>query len=322
MPAPRVFVSSTCYDLRYIRENLNIFIKGLGFEPVLSEKGNIYYNPGMHVQESVLAEVSNCQLFVLIIGGRFGSKYKDSPQSIVNREYLKAIEEKVPIFAVVEESVYSEYKFYIRNKENKQLIFTEVDTPKIFNFMQEVESYIVNNALFPFNDINELESYLKQQWAGLMYDLLVKRSTYERDAEVFEKLSHLEFLTKQLLNSIGRDTEKINAILEEKISQSELEKIERNMRVKFSSTDVIQSKNLQELFERTSISIFKHANEVELVTGKGVVASVPVSFFDNLQVSYDRLKKELLKALDQFGWSAENFLNQTKPPKIYRKTTG
>jgi hypothetical protein len=34
---PRVFVSSTFYDLRYIRENLRIFIKNMGFEPILSE---------------------------------------------------------------------------------------------------------------------------------------------------------------------------------------------------------------------------------------------------------------------------------------------
>ncbi len=30
MPTPRVFVSSTCYDLKYIRENLKFFIRNLG----------------------------------------------------------------------------------------------------------------------------------------------------------------------------------------------------------------------------------------------------------------------------------------------------
>ena len=38
MAVPRVFVSSTCYDLKYIRENLKYFIRSLGYEPVLSEE--------------------------------------------------------------------------------------------------------------------------------------------------------------------------------------------------------------------------------------------------------------------------------------------
>jgi hypothetical protein len=39
MAAPKVFVSSTWYDLRYIRENLKYFISNLRYEPVLSEEG-------------------------------------------------------------------------------------------------------------------------------------------------------------------------------------------------------------------------------------------------------------------------------------------
>jgi hypothetical protein len=45
MAKPRVFVSSTYYDLRHIRASLETFIHSLGYEPVLSEKGNIAYVP-------------------------------------------------------------------------------------------------------------------------------------------------------------------------------------------------------------------------------------------------------------------------------------
>jgi len=41
MPHPRVFVSSTFYDLKYIRAAIEGFISSLGFEPVLFEKGHI-----------------------------------------------------------------------------------------------------------------------------------------------------------------------------------------------------------------------------------------------------------------------------------------
>src|SRR5208283_745613 len=86
---------------RYIRENLELFIRNVGFEPILSEKGNVYYDPVMHVHDSLLAEITNCQLFVLIIGGRFGNKFKSSPDSIVNHEYRKAIDEKYPFLLLL-----------------------------------------------------------------------------------------------------------------------------------------------------------------------------------------------------------------------------
>lgn len=67
MPTPRIFVSSTCYDLKYIRENLKFFIRNLGYEPILSEEGNVFYDPSLHVQDACLAEVPSCQVLLLII---------------------------------------------------------------------------------------------------------------------------------------------------------------------------------------------------------------------------------------------------------------
>ena len=45
MAKPRVFVSSTYYDLKHLRSSLENFVESLGFEPVLSEKGDIAYAP-------------------------------------------------------------------------------------------------------------------------------------------------------------------------------------------------------------------------------------------------------------------------------------
>ena len=41
MAKPRVFISSTFYDLRQIRVELDKFIEGLGYEPVRNEEGDI-----------------------------------------------------------------------------------------------------------------------------------------------------------------------------------------------------------------------------------------------------------------------------------------
>jgi hypothetical protein len=98
------------------------FITSLGFEPVLSERGNVYYNPLMNVQDACLAEVKNCQILLLIIGGKIGSFYKDTKGSITNAEYREAVKSKIPIFALVEQEVFTDYNLTLRTKRTKILI--------------------------------------------------------------------------------------------------------------------------------------------------------------------------------------------------------
>ena len=43
MTKPRVFVSSTYYDLKYVRNNLEQFISRMGYDPVLFERGGIAF---------------------------------------------------------------------------------------------------------------------------------------------------------------------------------------------------------------------------------------------------------------------------------------
>ena len=43
MARPRVFVSSTHYDLKHLRSSIENFIEPLGYAPVLSEKDSIAY---------------------------------------------------------------------------------------------------------------------------------------------------------------------------------------------------------------------------------------------------------------------------------------
>ena len=102
MAIPRVFVSSTCYDLGEIREAIGGFCEGFGFEAVLSDRGDVFYHPDLHTHNSCIFEVQNCHLLVLIIGGRFGGAYiSDKQKSITNAEYAAAREKKIsPCFVL------------------------------------------------------------------------------------------------------------------------------------------------------------------------------------------------------------------------------
>src|SRR5262249_15880358 len=127
MPSPRVFLSSTCYDLGMARDQLRSFFLRLGYEPILSEYSDVLYDPRSHTNTSCIQEVPNADLVVLLIGARFGGKavpealsavdienlVKSSfdvtiladPEklSITQLEVLKAIDATVPVFAFVDD---------------------------------------------------------------------------------------------------------------------------------------------------------------------------------------------------------------------------
>ena len=41
MAKPRVFISSTFYDLKQVKADLNMFIDSLGYETIRNEEGDI-----------------------------------------------------------------------------------------------------------------------------------------------------------------------------------------------------------------------------------------------------------------------------------------
>jgi hypothetical protein len=221
---PRVFVSSTFYDLKYIRENLKYFIKTLGYDPVLSEEGNVYYDPATDTTESCINEVPSCQMLVLIIGGRSGGDYKGTGTSITNNEYREAVRDKIPVFALVDTSVLSDYNVYRKNIPNKsvdeaKIQYPAVDDIRVFQFIEEVRTGSVNNALNPFSDFSDIESYLKQQWAGMMFSSLTQNNEDQRVADTLSELTEMsekiEFLSGQILNSVGTDDAKLTVELYE-----------------------------------------------------------------------------------------------------------
>lgn len=109
MARPRVFVSSTYYDLKHVHASLDTFIASLGYESVLSEKGDIAFDPDIPLDESCYREAKDVDLFVLIVGGRYGSQTSASGQvdksnfyarynSITSEEFRTAVEADIPAY--------------------------------------------------------------------------------------------------------------------------------------------------------------------------------------------------------------------------------
>ena len=71
---PVVFVSSTCYDLKQVREDIKDFFENnYGFETMLSEFNSFPIEPCEGTFENCLNNVDQyADIFVLIIGSRYG----------------------------------------------------------------------------------------------------------------------------------------------------------------------------------------------------------------------------------------------------------
>jgi hypothetical protein len=87
---------------------MDLFIESLGFDGVLSEKGDIAYTSDRPLDESCYREVENADIFVLIIGGRYGSEisgeskksedFFERYESITKKEYGTAVDKDMPVY--------------------------------------------------------------------------------------------------------------------------------------------------------------------------------------------------------------------------------
>jgi len=250
MAKPRVFVSSTYYDLKHIRNNLESFISQLGYESVLFESGDIPFFHSQPLDESCYSEINNCHILVLIIGGRYGSatsedKAKDEIdklyRSITKKEYETARQKDIPIYIFVEKQVMSEFETYKGNKNNNSIIYAHVDSVGVFHLLEEILSQGRNNLTKEFEKFDEIATWLTDQWAGLFADFLSKKSadtTLRNLSSQIEELKQLSDVLKSYNESIIRElqpdrSKKIIGDSDRKLRLSKANRFVREPMVKF-----------------------------------------------------------------------------------------
>src|SRR6266851_744678 len=172
MARPRLFISSTFYDLRQVRADLEHFIREIGFDPVLHERGSIPYGSEKKLEEYAYQEVGQSDLLVAIVGGRFGSPSIQTPYSISQAELKKALDLGKPVHIFVERSVHSEYSTYTHNKGRSDTEYHYVDNTRVFEFIEELYALPNNNPISTFETSADITTYLRDQWAGLFQRFL------------------------------------------------------------------------------------------------------------------------------------------------------
>ena len=215
MAKPRVFISSTFYDLKQIRTDLDNFIRGLGYDVVRNEEGGIPYGTNENLEDYCYNEIASIDILVAIIGGRFGSVSKEDNYSISNEEIKTAISHNKQVYIFIDKDVDSEYYTYLKNK-GSNIVYSHADDVRIYQFIEEIRSLKKNNIIQTFMSSGDIISFLKEQWAGLFQKFLQYQSNItEIDAIKLlnDSLNTVQDLTKYLTEHSKTQNERIEDYL-------------------------------------------------------------------------------------------------------------
>ncbi|MEZ9051474.1 DUF4062 domain-containing protein [Vibrio sp. 10N.247.311.64] len=214
MARPRVFVSSTYYDLKYVRADLQRFIEDQGYDPVLNEKGHIPYGSDEKLESYCYKEIELCDIVIGIVGGRYGSdSYESQGYSVSNAELQSAIKKGKQLYVFIDHQVMTEYRTYQANKDNDSINYASVDDPKVFKFIDDLFNLPNNNQIQSFNSVMDITSHLKEQWAGL-FQRLLSEEIRKRELNIIDEINSTSSTLKSLVTYLTEEKEKGNTTIE------------------------------------------------------------------------------------------------------------
>ncbi|MFW9679148.1 DUF4062 domain-containing protein [Vibrio parahaemolyticus] len=240
MAKPRIFVSSTYYDLKHIRNSLEAFIDSFGYESVLYEDGDIPFHHDSPLDVSCYSEIKNCHILVLIVGGRYGSpasqQLDDNERiefynSVTKKEYETARGQDIPIYVFIDKNVHSEYHTFKKNRNVNGIEYAHVDNVNIFKLIDDIYSQKRNNLIKEFEKFDDISCWLRDQWAGLFADFLSNRN-HERD---LDDLSTQVSSLKELSSVLKNYSETIMEKLEPENFQQIIAESNKSLRKRFIS---------------------------------------------------------------------------------------
>ena len=199
MARPRIFISSTFYDLKQVRSDIERSIRELGYEPVRHETGAVPYSKDERLESGAYREIDLSDVIVFIMGGRFGSESEEEPgYSISQVELKRALDSGIPVFIFVEGSVLNEYDTYKLNKDSTKIQYSSVNNIKVFQFLEELYSLPRNNPITQFEVAGDITNFLKEQFAGLFHRFLQEQKRL-KEVRVLDEMNSVAKTLKELV---------------------------------------------------------------------------------------------------------------------------
>ncbi len=184
---PAVFLSSTFFDLRQVRADLAEFVEDqMGYRLLASDHPSFPVEPSIDTIENCRRRIEDdADLFVLVVGNRYGSVPEGESRSVTNIEYLTARAKGVPIYVFVHRDVLAVLPVW---EANPATDFSRVvDTSELFRFVSEVRA---SDRVwsFGFDVASDIVQALRTQFAYQMSTGLAMCRRLQNEPAEFREL--------------------------------------------------------------------------------------------------------------------------------------
>ena len=152
----------------------------------MSEHNSFPIDPDQTTVENSRRNVrENADIFVIVVGARYGSIDAEADKSITNLEFVEARARGVPAYVFVSRDVLAQLRVWKANPEADYS--SVVDTPRIFEF---IDSFRGGGEAwtFEFATAEDIVNTLRQQFAYLVQDALELREMGRGQDRLLEEL--------------------------------------------------------------------------------------------------------------------------------------
>ncbi|XZJ40751.1 DUF4062 domain-containing protein [Clostridium perfringens] len=220
----QIFISSTYLDLQEERE--------AAVEAVLGSKhipaGMELFRAGNKSQlETIKKWINESDIYMLILGGRYGSIEPDSGKSYTQLEYEYALEKEMPIFAVVLKD-----EFLHKKAANKEAdVMKDISNPKF----QEFKNLVMSKMIKEVEDCKDIKLAIKDSIIELdeEYDLVgwVRATEVEDNNDVIQENMNLNKEIAKLIKEKSKLNDELKRLKETiKSKKQEYEVIKESLK--------------------------------------------------------------------------------------------
>jgi|GEM_PF-1267222 len=192
----QVFISSTYTDLIKERQAAGHAILKAGHIPV----GMEFFIAGKPTDEIIEKSIKESDIYMLLIGKRYGSLKEETGISYTHWEFRYALELKKPWFALLLEEEGGTKKEISRNNRSEI-----EDYMSLCDFVEEVEK--TGNLYARWDDIKDIKSGIKDSLREIEDEKKEKLSGWVRSDEMDKRIKKTEKDLLALSNFISRVTE-------------------------------------------------------------------------------------------------------------------
>lgn len=200
----QVFVSSTYTDLIEERQAAVEAILDAGHIPA----GMELFKAGKSQMKTIRKWIDESDVYMLILGGRYGSIEEESGLSYTELEYKYALSRNMPVFAIVLENSYLHLK---ASSDSSDIIFEKDNVDKYKSFKTLVMSKIIKKV----NNIDSIETIVHSTINNIQHDEdytlvgWVKGNTINNSQKIINRINFLETENKNLKSQLSSPNNKI-----------------------------------------------------------------------------------------------------------------